>query len=197
MENQTKLLILDKDGTLVRPASGSRFPQGPEDQVLLPGVARTLDRYVRAGWWPVMASNQGGCESINPEKQAPYKSIEDAIREMNYCMALLPEIRHALFCPHIQFGETCIQVGRDGTVKTWREEALIHKANHGACSGPTPRQAGCRKPNPGMILVAQTIFGSLENTLFVGDRPEDQGAALIAGIQFAWAKDWVGNNTNP
>ena len=38
-----KLLILDKDGTLVRPKSGGRFVQSPDDQELIPGVVEVLE----------------------------------------------------------------------------------------------------------------------------------------------------------
>lgn len=38
----SKLLILDKDGTLVTPASGKKFVHHPEDQVVLPGVHEAI-----------------------------------------------------------------------------------------------------------------------------------------------------------
>ena len=44
-----KLLILDKDGTLVRPKSGNEFVQHPEDQELLPGVVEAIARYAANG----------------------------------------------------------------------------------------------------------------------------------------------------
>ena len=39
-----KLLVLDKDGTIVRPKSGHTFIQSPEDQVLIEGVAEAIAR---------------------------------------------------------------------------------------------------------------------------------------------------------
>lgn len=51
-----------------------------------------------------------------------------------------------------------------------------------------------RKPGPGMLL---DIMGHLEisanKTLFVGDRPEDEGAARAAGVAFQWARDFFGD----
>lgn len=57
----TKLLLLDKDGTLIKPASGAKFVQHPEDQELLPNVAEVIARYAAEGWTMAIASNQGGC----------------------------------------------------------------------------------------------------------------------------------------
>lgn len=57
-----KLLVLDKDGTIVRPKSGNTFVQHPEDQELIEGVAEAIARYIADGWTIAIASNQGGCE---------------------------------------------------------------------------------------------------------------------------------------
>lgn len=56
----TKLLVLDKDGTLVRPKSGNTFVQHPEDQEMIEGVAEAIARYIADGWTIAIASNQGG-----------------------------------------------------------------------------------------------------------------------------------------
>jgi histidinol phosphatase-like enzyme len=60
----TKLLILDKDGTLTRPKSGPTWVQHPEDQELIPGVAETLQRYRDDGWGMAIVTNQGGCATF-------------------------------------------------------------------------------------------------------------------------------------
>lgn len=45
-----------------------------------------------------------------------------------------------------------------------------------------------RKPNPGMLLEAMRDFNvSPDETLMVGDRPEDEQAARNAGVQFCHA----------
>ena len=45
-----------------------------------------------------------------------------------------------------------------------------------------------RKPNGGMILEGMQHVGvEPEETLFVGDRPEDEQAAKAAGVEFMWA----------
>lgn len=48
-----------------------------------------------------------------------------------------------------------------------------------------------RKPNPGMLLEGMKHVGvNAEDTLFVGDRPEDEQAARNAGIAFQWAHEF-------
>lgn len=48
-----------------------------------------------------------------------------------------------------------------------------------------------RKPLPGMLLQAMTDAGvSPQETLFVGDSQDDQGAAKAAGCHFQWARDF-------
>lgn len=50
-----------------------------------------------------------------------------------------------------------------------------------------------RKPGPGMLEEAMDDFDvDEEDTLFVGDRPEDEQAAKAAGCSFMWAKDFFG-----
>lgn len=43
-----------------------------------------------------------------------------------------------------------------------------------------------RKPSPGMLLAAMQRHRT-SNALMIGDRQEDKGAALAAGIDFMWA----------
>ena len=171
----TKLLILDKDGTLVRPVSGAKFVQSPEDQGLLPGVAEALARYRADGWVMAIASNQGGVA-------AGYKTLDSAIAEMRYCLRLLPQIYNAYFCPDLE-GQKCWHVEKGFA------QSLDHKYRNGLGE---PYKGLYRKPNHGMISHIQMIetFPNPKETLFVGDRPEDECAAEAAGVRFMWADDW-------
>lgn len=48
-----------------------------------------------------------------------------------------------------------------------------------------------RKPGPGMLLEAMAACAATpEQTLYVGDRPEDAHAADAAGVAFTWAEDF-------
>jgi len=48
-----------------------------------------------------------------------------------------------------------------------------------------------RKPGPGMLIdIMEHLEVDEEKTLFVGDRPEDEKAAVAAGVSFQWARDF-------
>lgn len=53
-----------------------------------------------------------------------------------------------------------------------------------------------RKPGAGMIIAAQAMqMLFVESVVFVGDRPEDEQAAIAAGVSFEWADEWRGRFT--
>lgn len=181
MSLNTRLLILDKDGTLVKPKSGSQFVQRPEDQELLPGVAERVKEYAEAGWKIAIASNQGGVA-------AGYKTLESAIEEMQYCLKLLPEIYLGLLCP--DSGETFYRVRKlpfSSSFKVSSDNTFEYITRF-------------RKPDPGMLLYALLYDVPLKDhlsidkrkniSLMVGDRPEDEEAAVNAGIPFMDAEQW-------
>lgn len=229
-----KLLILDKDGTLTKPASGGTFPQHPTDQVLLPGVAEAVAHYAQDGWTICIASNQGGCQvrkckaidlpsnvyllhdgeilkirySRIPAKgyrhfhfynrskdqwqyvsyadeqivYFQYKTLEDAIAEMRYCMELLPQIGFSLFCP--DSGKSCWFV----TDIAARDDSGNLKSND---KGLMPTNC-YRKPDPGMLWCASNYTDiPVASTLFIGDFDTDRQCAENAGTSFLWAHDWL------
>lgn len=52
-------------------------------------------------------------------------------------------------------------------------------------------QESWRKPLPGMIYEAMEWYGQKpENTVMVGDSPEDKQAAQEVGIKFVWAEEF-------
>lgn len=164
-----KLLIIDKDQTLVRSRLGDdNFIQKPWDQVPIEGMAYKLNKlYFEHGWQIVIASNQGGVESKK-------KSLESAIMEMEYCLELFTMIDFALFCPDYA-GEECWKVNRESYQKISRSSEF---------SSPFVQFNGLyRKPNPGMLLAAKHIYEP-NQCLYVGDRPEDEEAANAAGIPY-------------
>lgn len=168
-----KLLILDKDGTLVKPVSGGTFPQHPEDQELLPGVTEAIKYFADDGWMMAIASNQGGVA-------AGYKSLEDAIAEMQYCLTLLPQhiAFRAYFCPDFE-GQICYGGDFRGFERMdWQFPSLNY-----------------RKPNIGMITLAikevHPHQDHVQPVLLVGDLDTDRECAKNANISFMWANDWV------
>lgn len=53
----------------------------------------------------------------------------------------------------------------------------------------------CRKPGPDMLLELMKEAGAAPGrTLMVGDREEDQRAAIRAGCGFIWASDYFGRS---
>ena len=171
-----KLLICDKDGTLVAPASGAKFVTEPWDQKPLPGVENKLAEYAASGWEICIASNQGGVA-------AGHKSLENCILEMKFCLELFPAIGEAYFCPDFE-GNVCWQVW-----DTCKEE---HRIMHGQRTNPGLKGL-FRKPSAGMLLAAMGEFGT-EEAIYVGDRPEDEGAGVAAKIPFFWASDFFGGS---
>jgi len=171
------LLIFDKDGTLTTPRSGTTFVQHPEDQMLLPNVAETIARYREDGWSMAIASNQGGCDSINPKTGKPFKAIDETVIEMRFAMDLTG-IERSAFCPKMD-GYGAYAVSSSDT----------YYRSLGCCE--CKDFVGFRKPDPGMLLWFMAS-DQYDRVLFVGDRIEDQNAAIAAGVEFQWAKDFFG-----
>ena len=167
-----KLLLLDKDGTLVSPASGARFVNKPWDQAALPNALETIDRYISEGWKPIIISNQGGVI-------AGHKSLEDAIAEMRFALELFPSIEEAYFCP--DRGDTCWRV--------WAEDAIEYTAQDFDVANLS--LAGrFRKPDPGMLLLAYHLEAEALELLYVGDMESDRQAAEAASIPYLDAIEW-------
>jgi histidinol phosphatase-like enzyme len=245
-----KLIVFDKDGTLTTPASGGKFVQSPDDQILLPGVAAKLEVLRSDGWKMAIASNQGGCSlfecapenlkagmsvyfsdgidrrqvqsiaptalgtifrlggqaalSLLPHERvlASYKHTQGTHEEMVYAMGLTG-IAIGFFCPDMA-GETLFSSESvDESPEYLKDSSWRDRRNASEVF---------RKPSPGMLLAAlDWAFGEgtachgkpgipVETTIdpttiqkvFVGDRPEDEGAAIAAGFEFHWANDFFG-----
>ncbi len=202
----TKLLLLDKDGTLVRPKSGGEFVQHPEDQELLPGVAETIERYAADGWTMAIVSNQGGVS-------AGYKTLEDAISEMRHCMGLLPQIETAYFCPNgepkwwhrlariLGYSTRCVRVPRNAQKEIVYFESHCDEEMVLWTGSQWGRPISYRKPSGLMPFLAaiESVYpcGTKwpDKILMIGDRPEDQQAAEAANIPFMWAHEWIKTGT--
>lgn len=182
-----KLLLLDKDGTLVVPASGEKFVQTPWDQKPMEGVERGIAATAQAGWEIAICSNQGGIS-------AGYKSLENTFLEMRFCLELFPKISGAYFCP-ANYGS----IGKD-CWECWDDCLAEHRIQYGQFADKLPySQCGkvdYRKPGPGMLLLAQSIRNA-DIVWYVGDRPEDEGAAQNANIPFLSAEEWRSIYTLP
>ena len=173
-----KLLILDKDGTLVKPKSGNTFVQHSKDQELIPGVAETIERYHNDGWITAIASNQDGVA-------AGYKTLGSAIDEMFYAMCLT-NINLAMIAHSYE--------------NKYGEAIFLDNTDEGEFWKPvSSRSHKFRKPNKGMLIYLRSRvndkIGYYLDVIFVGDRPEDQGAAEVADVSFMWVNEWI--NSDP
>lgn len=189
-----KLLLVDLDGTVRQPRSGSKFIQHPRDQQVIPGAAVAIARYHEQDWMIVGITNQGGVA-------AGHKQLEDAIAEQLYTLELVPQMLGIYFCPDFE-GKHCwfVPTSKDNPV---REDRLVEEID---VAYPLHLEkgwvrsyvgdCGFRKPQPGMLLAA---IGSYtdgratkdpKNYLYVGDRAEDEQAAQNARVNFIWAASW-------
>ena len=160
-----RILILDMDGTCREPASGQQFIQHPMDQRIIPGADTALARYHAEGWLIFGASNQGGVA-------AGKKSLEDCGLEQICTLRLLPQIHKIYFCPDY-----------DG-----RQLGCVYPTSFQMLRATTG-YSSFRKPGSGMIEYVLATH-SVDECLFIGDRPEDEQAADGAGRPFMWAEAW-------
>lgn len=150
-------LCLDLDGTVRRSKSGKTFIDNFQDIELMPGIEKTIWRYREMGWLIFAISNQAGVAH-------GFRLTLEIENEMDATKKLFKENPFHLmkWCYH------------DGKGK-------IEPFNH--------RSLG-RKPDIGMLYeceVESWKYGYIvdwDNSLFVGDRPEDEECAKRAGISF-------------
>jgi D-glycero-D-manno-heptose 1,7-bisphosphate phosphatase len=161
------LLLIDLDDTLREPLSGQQYFQHPQDQQIIAGADIALRAY-KDDWIIVGITNQGGVG-------AGHKSMQQCVQEQQYTLALFPDLKEIYFCPDFE-GRKCFRVTHHN----------VH--NH----SKTKWSGNYRKPGAGMLNLAMVRHKhSPQNTLYVGDRPEDEAAARRAGVQFQWAADWI------
>lgn len=162
-EKTVPVLYLDLDGT-VRHGKDElgRFVNGPEDVVVFPEAVRRMRDWKRAGGRIVACSNQGGV-----------------------ALGLVPaeKVAAAMVETHRQTGHLFDKIA-------W----CVHHPN---ANEPEMARCWCRKPSPGLLIEsALDLSRSLNEIypphlgLFVGDRPEDQECARLAGLPFQWAHQW-------
>jgi D-glycero-D-manno-heptose 1,7-bisphosphate phosphatase len=178
----SKVLILDMDGTIRSPLNGN-FINSPFDQKLIPEAIAAMKRWQKAGYTIVGATNQGGVPR--------FKSLEDCHMEQSHTIELARAegitISDILFAP-----------GIEGNSLESASMQIIRSSRGG----------WYRKPNPGMLLAAIEHFTEGEDLqiYFSGDRPEDEAACQsceahidpsIAPIFIPHEKWWESDPANP
>jgi HAD superfamily hydrolase (TIGR01662 family) len=157
-------VTFDVDGTLTTTKSGETFRKSADDWQWLPGRVEKCRELRDQGVRLAIASNQAGVAF-------PWSKFSEA--EIRLELELIARMIGAEY-----LGICCT---------TPNSKALP------AYHNPNDRR---RKPNPGMLLEAMQTCGSVgpSETLFVGDRPEDEQAAQAAGVSFVWADTFFTEN---
>ena len=163
-----EILFCDIDGTLTGTASGATFKSHPRNVLVLPGVENALAQYGKEGYLIVGISNEGGVG-------AGHKKLEAAFEEKQYTCLLLPQLEAIYFCPDFAGQVLC---------RAHRDTAIEVKVKFG-------KYSSFRKPGTGMIEYCLSLYGGdVGKCWMVGDRREDEKAAVAAGINFIAADVW-------
>ena len=150
-------LCLDMDGTVRRSASGKTFIENSRDIELMPGIEKLIWRYRNMGWLIFGISNQAGVAH-------GFKLPMEVELEMDVTLKQFKNnpFHSVQYCYHDDKGKI---------------EPYCH------------RSLG-RKPDIGMLYLMESeawkegYVIDWDNSLFVGDRPEDEECAKRAGIKF-------------
>lgn len=163
-ETIVPVLWLDLDGTVREGKDDAlgKFVNGPEDVRVFPDAVKQMRRWKEQGGRIVGISNQGGIALGYMSLATCTQAMAETQRQ---CEGLFDKL---CWCMH-----------------------------HPSAKEPEMAQCWCRKPSPGMIVEAALDLSAKHDEiyppyygLFVGDRPEDEQCAKLAGLPFLWAADW-------
>jgi D-glycero-D-manno-heptose 1,7-bisphosphate phosphatase len=157
------MLYLDLDGTVRHGKTElGRFVNDPEDVVIFPEALRMMRRWKSAGGRIIAVSNQGGV----------------ALGIVTYAQVM-----------------AAMRVTHDKTEHLF--DKICFCCHHPDAKLPEMARCWCRKPSPGLLIEGALDVAARYNEyypphmgLMVGDRPEDEECARLAGLDFQWAADW-------
>lgn len=150
-------LVLDFDGTIRRSKSGQTFIKNFQDIELMPGIEKLIWRYRDMGWLILGISNQAGVAH-------GFKLPLEIESEMDATFKLF-------YRNPFHIAKHCYHDGK-GRIEPYNHRSLL------------------RKPDIGMLAIMEKeafdykYVIDWDNSLFVGDRPEDEECAKRAGIPF-------------
>ncbi len=160
-----RALCLDFDGTIRRSKSGAQFIKDADDIELMPGIEKLINRYKSMGYLIIGISNQGAVAhgiKFPAEIEAEMDATMDLFKKPNP----FDVIKYSFHMPN-------------GKVFPYNYRSLF------------------RKPNIGMLAETEVeaykagYVIDWDNSLFVGDRPEDEECALNAGIPYKHIKSFL------
>ena len=164
IEKRVRLLVLDLDGTVRQGKDDAlgKFVNGPDDVEVFPEAVTLMRLWKRAGGRIIAVSNQGGI----------------ALGLVSY-----EKVAAAMIETHRQTGHLFDKVA-------WCQ-------HHPKADDPEMARCWCRKPSPGLLIESALEIAHAHGEiypphmgLFVGDRPEDEECARLAGFPFQWAHEW-------
>lgn len=162
-EKAVPVLYLDLDGTVRKGKDElGRFVNGAEDVEVFPAAVEMMRRWKAGGGRVVGVSNQGGVAL-------------GIVTHANVAAAMRATYEQAerLF------------------------DKIAYCVHHPDAASPEMARCWCRKPSPGLVIEAALEVAARHGEyyppymgLMVGDRPEDQECARLAGLDFQWAAEW-------
>jgi FMN phosphatase YigB (HAD superfamily) len=168
----------DFDGTLVETWTATPLPGVREALQSLPAGARTF-----------IATNQAGPVYRAMLGDAKYPTVADVVGRLQAGLAALD------WCPDYLL--VAIHPGRYGD--DWERarvpiyEELVRALDALPCRCVASGMDRWRKPEPGMLQLAQTLLGGGE-LVYVGDMETDRRAAEAAGARYLNAVRWRAGN---
>jgi HAD superfamily hydrolase (TIGR01662 family) len=166
-----RLLLADLDGTLVE-----TWRETP-----LPGIPARLAEWRDRGARITVATNQGGvgyryAHELRGEwaQAVRYPTFQDMQTKLAVIAGTLPIDRLYVSLHHGREDWPIPPEWADGRIEQYGSMMVTWRPDW-------------RKPAPGMLLQALADLGAMPGeALMIGDRPEDQMAALAAGVPFQW-----------
>jgi len=161
------LYLFDLDDTLTTSASGDKFPKTVDDRKWMPGRLEKLQALHAQGNKTAIITNQGGAAWGIFSQEEMYDYLNNLVWEAGM---------DAFF---VCFHDTGPKArASDKTIKELTKPD--HYKGHER-----------RKPGPGMLIEAMDDFEiDRQDTLYIGDRPEDDQSAKAAGIDFIHADEY-------
>lgn len=150
-------LCLDVDGT-IRRSKTKEFIKDANDIELIPGIEKIIERYKANRYLIAAISNQGGVAF-------GFKTEDQIAEEWKATKALFKNSKlfnYSIMCVYME----------NGTIKPYNYRSLL------------------RKPQIGMLALVEIrakekgIIIDWDNSLFIGDRPEDKECAERAKVTF-------------
>lgn len=169
-----KLIIFTRESLSTAKTPGLAI-QSPKDQQLLPNVAQKLRDHRLRSW--KMAIIQSRRSMIVNDSAGEIRYIRRTTDEMRFCLELTG-IKRGVFCPD-EAGYSLYQVTPD--------DVYYRSLGCYECS----EFARFRLPEPGMLTWFMAA-DRYDQILLVGREPEDETAAIAAGIGFEYAKTFMG-----